>query len=105
MGPGYDHGVETKTQDELHLCSRQPSEREGRGSGGRGAWRGAGLGVARGVARGGAPAAYLFASLLKLMENTARTTRITSSTATPAPTSPYTRLFWMPQSQVSPLYQ
>jgi hypothetical protein len=49
--------------------------------------------------------ARLFASLLKRNTNTRTMTRATSNTAPTAPRSPYTRLFWTPQSQVSPVYQ
>jgi hypothetical protein len=92
----YDQRRETRTQGELHLCFQQCAVHRGRER------RRVG-GVGR--RRKSAHAPYLCASFLKRMENTRRITRITNSTATPAPPSPYTRLFWMPQSQFSPLYQ
>ena len=49
--------------------------------------------------------AHLFTSLLERNVNTSMMTRTISITAPTAPTSPYTRLFLVLNSQVSPLYQ
>lgn len=47
---------------------------------------------------------HLFNSLLERSMNIKRTTRTSSTMAPAAPTSPYTRLFLVLNSQVSPLY-
>lgn len=48
---------------------------------------------------------HLFNSLLERSMNIKRTTRMSSIMAPAAPTSPYTRLFLVLNSHVSPLYQ